>query len=132
MTTRLLALATLLMAILPGPARADDLPAPLKHRQVGDLGPVLTGPGGMTLYIYANDAEPGKSKCTGACADNWPPFRPAAGAPAPKDPLAVITRDDGTKQYAWKGKPLYYWKNDKKIGDAGGHKFRDVWAVAQP
>jgi predicted lipoprotein with Yx(FWY)xxD motif len=43
-----------------------------------------------------------------------------------------VTRDDGTKQYAWKGKPLYYWKNDRKAGDTGGHGFRDVWSVAQP
>jgi methionine-rich copper-binding protein CopC len=47
-------------------------------------------------------------------------------------PLRVVTRDDGSRQYAWKGKPRYYWKNDKKPDDTTGHKFRDVWFVAQP
>jgi predicted lipoprotein with Yx(FWY)xxD motif len=46
--------------------------------------------------------------------------------------LSIITRDDGSTQYAWKGKPLYYFRNDKKPGDTTGHKFRDVWFVAQP
>jgi predicted lipoprotein with Yx(FWY)xxD motif len=113
-------------------AWADELPKPLKHRKTGDLGTILTGPNGMTLYTYANDKEPGKSVCSGACAENWPPLRPDTSAASPKAPLSVITRDDGSKQYAWKGKPLYYWKNDKKVGDTAGHKFRDVWFVAQP
>jgi len=111
---------------------ADEPPAPLKHARAGQLGKILTGPNGMTLYTFANDNEPGKSACNGPCAENWPPFRPEANAPAPKAPLGILTRDDGSKQYAWKGKPLYYWKNDKKPGDTTGHKIRDVWFVAQP
>jgi predicted lipoprotein with Yx(FWY)xxD motif len=113
-------------------AGADEPPAPLKHASAGQLGKILTGPNGMTLYTFANDKEPGKSACNGPCAENWPPFRPEANAPAPKAPLSILTRDDGSKQYAWKGKPLYYWKNDKKPGDTTGHKIRDVWFVAQP
>jgi predicted lipoprotein with Yx(FWY)xxD motif len=110
---------------------ADSLPAPLKHAKVAQLGEVLVGPTGMTLYTFANDKEPGKSVCNGPCAENWPPFKPEATAPAPKAPLSVITRDDGSKQYAFKGKPLYYWKNDKKAGDATGHGVNNVWAVAK-
>jgi predicted lipoprotein with Yx(FWY)xxD motif len=122
----------LILAVTGASARADELPKPLKHARAGQVGKVLTGPNGMTLYTFANDKEPGKSACTGPCAENWPPFRPEANAVAPKAPLSVITRDDGSKQYAWKGKPLYYWKDDKKPGDATGHKVRDVWFVAQP
>jgi len=133
MRRTMLAVTTLLALTMAAPAaRADDLPKPLKHRKAGDLGMVLTGPNDMTLYTFANDTEPGKSTCTDACAANWPPFKAEANAPAPKAPLTVFTRIDGAKQYAWKGKPLYYWKNDKKPGDTGGHKFRDVWFVAQP
>jgi predicted lipoprotein with Yx(FWY)xxD motif len=62
----------------------------------------------MTLYTFANDKEPGKSACNGPCAENWPPFKSEANAPAPRAPLSIITRDDGSKQYAYKGKPLYY------------------------
>ncbi|MFQ5875777.1 MAG: hypothetical protein ACE5JL_18525, partial [Dehalococcoidia bacterium] len=87
---------------------------------------------GMTLYIYARDAEPGKSTCTGGCAQSWPPFGPGAYDPAPKAPLSVIRRNDGSKQYAYKGKPLYFWVGDKTPGDTTGHKLGGVWFVAQP
>jgi predicted lipoprotein with Yx(FWY)xxD motif len=121
-----------LVVVLAAAASAQEVPAPLKSAKAGDLGAVLTGPNGMTLYTFGNDKEPGKSTCNGPCAENWPPFKPAAGVDAPKAPLGVIARDDGSKQYAWKGKPLYFWKNDKKAGDTTGHKYRDVWFVAQP
>jgi predicted lipoprotein with Yx(FWY)xxD motif len=124
--------AALALAVTAASASADELPKPLKHAKAGGLGKVLTGPNGMTLYTFANDKEPGKSACNGPCAENWPPFKPEPNGPAPKAPLSIITRDDGSKQYAWKGKPLYYWKNDKKAGDTTGHKMRDVWFIAQP
>jgi predicted lipoprotein with Yx(FWY)xxD motif len=123
---------SLSLLTVAGAAGAQDVPPPLKVAKAGDLGMVLTGPNGMTLYTFANDKEAGKSACNGACAINWPPMKVDAGDPAPKEPLSVISRDDGSKQYAFKGKPLYYWKDDKKPGDTTGHKFRDVWFVAQP
>ena len=125
-------LAGLVMAALAATAGADGVPPPLKSIPVTGIGVVLTAPNGMTLYVYLNDREPGKSVCTGACESNWPPFRPGADAPAPQDPLAVITRLDSSKQYAYKSKPLYYCKTDKKLGDITGHKFRDFWLAAQP
>jgi predicted lipoprotein with Yx(FWY)xxD motif len=129
-----LATAALLTLTLMAPTLvpAADVPPPLKSGKAGDLGEVLTGPNGMTLYTFANDKQPGKSACNGTCAENWPPLHPEAAAGAPKAPLSIITRDDGSKQYAYKGKPLYYWKNDKKPGDATGHKVRDIWFAAQP
>jgi predicted lipoprotein with Yx(FWY)xxD motif len=30
---------------------------------------------------------------------------------------SIITRDDGKKQWAFKGKPLYFWAKDQKAGD---------------
>jgi predicted lipoprotein with Yx(FWY)xxD motif len=124
-------IAVLVLAVTGALAWADELPRPL-NAKAGDLGTIVTGPTGMTLYTFANDKEPGKSACDAACADRWPPLRPDPKAPAPKAPLSIITRDDGSTQYAWKGKPLYYFRNDKKPGDTTGHKFRDVWFVAQP
>lgn len=113
-------------------ARAAEPPTPLKQATAGPVGTILTGPNGMTLYTFAKDQQPGKSTCNGPCAENWPPFRPEAYASAPKAPLSIITRDDGSKQYAYEGKPLYYWMRDKKPGDTTGHKVGDVWFVAQP
>jgi predicted lipoprotein with Yx(FWY)xxD motif len=44
----------------------------------------------------------------------------------------VVTRDDGSKQWAYKGKPLYFWKDDKKPGDVDGDNRGNVWHVAAP
>jgi len=54
------------------------------------------------------------------------------GASASGD-LSVIERSDGTKQWAYKGKPLYVWFDDKKPGDAGGDGMnRGIWRIARP
>ena len=124
--------AGMTVAALAAIAGAQAPPAPLKTISVTSIGAVLAGPSGMSLYVYVNDREVGKSVCTGTCEANWPPFRPAPSDPAPQDPLSVISRLDNSKQYAYKGKPLYYCKTDKKPGEITGHKFRDFWLVAQP
>jgi predicted lipoprotein with Yx(FWY)xxD motif len=108
---------------------AQDAPAPLKAATAGSLGAILVGPSGMTVYTFASDKDDGKSACSGSCARKWPPLTAAAGAPPPKAPLTLITRDDGAKQYAWKGKPLYYYADDKKPGDTTGHEVGRSWFV---
>ena len=91
---------------------------------------VLVGANGMTLYSFDKDAG-GKSACNGPCATNWPPLAAAADAKASGD-WTVITRDDGATQWAFKGKPLYYWAKDQKPGDKTGDGFNNVWQVAKP
>ena len=82
---------------------------------------------GMTVYTYDKDAG-GKSMCNGDCAKYWPPMMAPAGAKAEgKSP--VIKRDDGKMQWAFDGKPLYYYEDDKKPGDMTGDKKKDVWHV---
>ena len=90
---------------------------------------VLTNAAGMTLYTFDNDAG-GKSACNGPCAANWPPLMAAADAKASGD-WTIITRDDGAKQWAYKGKPLYLWSKDTKAGDKTGDNFNSVWHVAK-
>lgn len=91
---------------------------------------VLTGANGMTLYTFDKD-DAGKSVCNGPCAANWPPLMAADSDQAAGD-YSVITRDDGKKQWALKGKPLYYWVKDSKPGDKTGDGFNKVWQVAKP
>ncbi len=92
----------------------------------------LVGPGGMTLYTFDRDpAGGGKSACNGPCAANWPPLTAAADARGQGD-WSVITRDDGSRQWAYKGKPLYYWVKDTKPGDRTGDGFNQVWHTATP
>jgi predicted lipoprotein with Yx(FWY)xxD motif len=50
----------------------------------------------------------------------------AAGA------LALVTRDDGTKQVSYNGQPLYYYTPDKAAGDTTGQGVGGVWFVAAP
>ena len=93
---------------------------------------VLVGPSGMTLYTFDKDAvDSGKSMCNGPCAANWPPMM-AAPADQPAGVYTIITRDDGGKQWAVKGKPLYYWVKDAKAGDKTGDGFNKVWQTAKP
>ena len=92
---------------------------------------VLTNASGMTLYTFDKDAAgSGKSECNGPCATNWPPLLAAADATASGD-YSIITRNDGAKQWAYKGKPLYLWIKDTKPGDRTGDGFNNVWRAAR-
>jgi len=83
---------------------------------------------GMTVYTFDKDTpNSGKSACSGTCAQNWPAVQ--AGAAAPAEPYSVVTREDGTRQLAYKGKPLYTFVKDKKPGDKAGDKAMNVWHV---
>lgn len=89
---------------------------------------VLVNTAGMTVYAFDKDtADSGKSACNGPCLSMWPAV-PAGDAPVAA-PYSVVTRDDGSKQLAYKGKPLYLFAKDKKPGDRNGDKFKDVWHV---
>src|SRR5574340_1825656 len=69
---------------------------------------------GMTLYTFDNaPAGAGKSECNGAGPENWPPLAAAATDKSEGD-WSVIARADGSHQWAYKGKPVYTWKNDQK------------------
>jgi predicted lipoprotein with Yx(FWY)xxD motif len=84
---------------------------------------------GMTLYTFDKDTG-GKSVCTGECAEYWPPLKAEAGAKA-EGKWTVIKRDDGTMQWAFDGKPLYYFQKDKAPGEMKGDKMKDVWHVVR-
>lgn len=95
-------------------------------------GGALTGATSMTLYIFDRDtAGSGKSVCNGFCASNWPALI-AADRAQPYGEYTIITRDDGKKQYAYKGKPLYYFVKDQKPGDKLGDGFMNgAWHLAK-
>ena len=75
------------------------------------IGAVLAGPNGMTLYTFKKDTE-NTSNCYDKCAENWPPLFAKEGDEA-TPPYSIISRKDGTKQWAVNGQPLYYWIKDK-------------------
>ena len=89
---------------------------------------VLADGAGMTVYTFDKDtAGSGKSVCNEGCAKMWPPVPVTEERIAA--PYSSVTRDDGTKQLAYKGKPLYLFANDTKPGERKGDKVKDVWHV---
>ena len=93
---------------------------------------ILVNTKGITLYVFDRDiAGSGKSVCNGDCAIKWPPMTPAATDKASGD-FAIIIRDDGKKQWSYKGKPLYTWPEDQEPGDKYGDNYNKVWRVVTP
>src|SRR5258708_1163272 len=95
-------------------------------------GKYLTDFQGMTLYIFDKDTQ-GKSNCYDACAKAWPAYTSGATAQSmfPTN-ITVITRTDNSKQFAWKGMPLYYFASDTKTGDLSGDGVGGIWHIVKP
>ncbi len=88
---------------------------------------VMANKDGKTLYTFDKDVA-SKSNCNGGCATAWPPFVVANPALAGGD-FSIVKRDDGAAQWAYKGKPLYFFAGDAKAGDVKGDKQGGVWHV---
>lgn len=92
-------------------------------------GGVLVNSAGMTLYTFDKDpAGAGKSVCNGPpCTVTWSPLKASAEDKAGGDYI-IIKRDDGSLQWAHKGKPLYLHNKDQKPGDKTGDGFsNNIW-----
>lgn len=126
MNLKKFALSMLVVATLVACAATGTSMAPAKMSDG-----MLTGTNGMTLYTFDRDAAgSGKSVCNGPCAAIWPPLMAMEGQAASGD-YSMITRDDGKKQWALKGKPLYFWAKDAKPGDKTGDGFNGVWHIVK-
>ena len=117
-------LAALAITLSASAVMAAGAPAAVKNG-------VLATPSGATVYTFDKDvAGSGKSACNGPCAQAWPPVAAQASDSAMGD-WSIVTRDDGSKQWAYKGSPLYTFSKDAKPGDTTGDKFKDVWHVVK-
>ena len=83
---------------------------------------LLVAENGMTLYTFDKDSA-GKSNCKDACLKVWP----ALAAGEASGPFSAISREDGAKQIAMNGKPLYFYAADQKPGDVLGDGSGGVW-----
>jgi len=90
---------------------------------------VLTDKKGMTLYTYDKDTG-GMSSCYENCAKNWPPYI-GKKTNAMQKGWTLVPRKDGQMQWAYDGKPLYYYAGDKKKGDMAGDGKGGVWHTVQ-
>jgi predicted lipoprotein with Yx(FWY)xxD motif len=119
-----------LSAVLLALSTTASLAAEPAMEADSSMGKIYTDHNGMTLYTFDKD-EAGKSNCYDKCAVNWPPLLAEAGAMAEGE-WTVIDRTDGTKQWAYEGKPLYLWIQDKAPGDVTGEGKGDgTWHVAK-
>jgi predicted lipoprotein with Yx(FWY)xxD motif len=93
-------------------------------------GGMMVNSTGMTLYTFDKDtANSGKSACNGPCAALWPAVTASSGMMG--GDYSVITRDDGSQQLTYKGKPLYLYAKDQKPGDMTGDNFKGIWHVVK-
>jgi len=116
-----------ILSLGAGAALAQTAPAVTADTSKGKA---LVDGKGMTLYVFDRDTA-GASNCNDKCATNWPPLLAAAGATGPGK-WTVITRADGSKQWAYQGKPVYNFSKDTKPGDVTGDSVNNVWHIAAP
>ncbi len=111
-------LAGVAQAQSPAPASPAPMPSIITIATVKGVA-ILTGEGGFTLYTFDSDS-PGHSACTAEstskhklpCATYFRALAAAAGD-QPIGAFTIIIRDDdGTRQWAYRGKPLYYFHGD--------------------
>lgn len=100
-----------------------------------ELGDHLVTEDGSVLYVFLPDAQ-GASKCTGGCADAWPPLVAEGDIVAPDTldaaSLDTFEREDGSRQVAYFGWPLYTYAQDTESGTASGQGAGGNWFVIAP
>jgi predicted lipoprotein with Yx(FWY)xxD motif len=132
----LLPLALVLPALLL-PATAFAARATVKTASTAD-GTVLVNQHGKSLYMFGKDRR-GKSSCSGACAQNWPPLlttsMPKAGSGVSASKLRTVKRSDGKTQVVYAGHPLYTFIAAQAAGDVNGqgiNAFGGIWTLLMP
>lgn len=119
-------------------ADGDPLVPAVQVRSNDGYGPILTGPDGMSLYMFDRDTKgSGESSCAGGCADAWPPLTVETdsallASPSVEASVGTITRMDGSTQVTVDGWPVYYFQNDTAEGDVNGQGVQDVWWLLGP
>ena len=91
------------------------------------IGRVASNTDGLTLYTA-------DVKCTDKCLNVWKPLKAAVAANTVGEWSAVARNDDGGKQWAYRGKPVYSFANDLAPGDMKGDGMDGAWhaIVLQP
>ncbi len=107
---------------------ADHGPAGMKLEHPGDtaLSQETSGnwvyksfPGLARLYVHDGD-QSSVSHCTEGCASAWPPLLATVEKVGEKvGDWIVIARDDGRRQWAYKGRPVYTRFHDLQEDDQG-------------
>jgi predicted lipoprotein with Yx(FWY)xxD motif len=81
------------------------------------------------IYSFDND-KVGHSNCKGICTRLWRPVLAPTNAQTVGD-WTVVIREDGSRQWAYKGKPVYTFVQDEP-GDTKGDGIQGVWHLVSP
>jgi len=114
------------------------LPPGMRY-QASDLGRIVADSGGKSLYTLSESPNRPKVCDDGCIKANWWPFAAPSPALHPGLGWSVVKHDDGTIQWAYKGKLVYTFAGDEKPGDIRGDRFGNMssggfapWEVIQP
>ena len=95
-----------------------------------ELGQMLAGADGLTLYGFVNDVD-AISTCYSTCAEAWPPVivdeEWTVGPGLDTGIFSTTTREDGSLQLVAGKFPLYGFGGDAAPGDITGQGSGDVW-----
>ncbi len=85
----------------------------------------LTASNGMTLYVFDRDVN-GVPTCYDSCAKQWPPYL-STGAEKRGEGWGTVKRKDESTQWTYQNRPVYFYADDKKAGDANGDRVGRIW-----
>lgn len=114
----------------PPPPKKEAPAVPIKFAET-KRGTVLANTGGMTLYWFDRDDSGTKSTCDGKCTQKWIPLK-ALDESKPQGDFTVIIRNDKSKMWAYRNRPLYTSYDDKAAGDVNGFDAANLWHIARP
>lgn len=126
---RFAALCVLLSVFISGHVGAADATPNPDHPGVVALGRdngtwvYKSFPAFLPLYVFDGDAD-GKSNCNAVCAAVWPIIRADAAA-KPTGDWTIIAREDGKRQWAYKGRPVYTFYLDRPGAPKGEGRLAD-------
>jgi predicted lipoprotein with Yx(FWY)xxD motif len=97
---------------------------------------IAKAPNGMTLYIFDKDTKGNvasndkgiESDCYDACAAKWPPFLVVEGETMGGG-WTKFQRHDGPMQWAYGGRPAYFFSGDTMQGQKKGDGVEGNWHV---
>jgi predicted lipoprotein with Yx(FWY)xxD motif len=90
---------------------------------------VLTNASGLTLYAFSGRVDRDGQGCTSShCTFDWRPLA-APSLASNVGNFTIITRGDGSTQWAYKDKALYTFKGDKYPGDVNGDGVDGRWEL---
>ena len=120
------------------PARGDVAKAPAKLEHPGEVALIEEDqgyayrhfPSGLHLY-YSDRDPPGTSNCQKECAFAWPPLIAREGA-KPMGDWTLVPRDNGNKQWAYKGHPIYLMFHDSTTEPQGDKAENGTWHILEP